>query len=173
MPTTTLASLPNTTVNAVTTDAAGNIYIAGYQGTPTGLPRLCSQAEPCRTDPLFGQLCLEANRKRSGARRGFHGRGVHTRPNLLAGFPRYSRCFANHVGSPPGPRRSKASPPKWTRAARSFTPPSSAAVPIFTPSVWSWIPRVTRFSPARPSAEHSRPLPTLRSSARITALTSS
>lgn len=32
-PTTTLAHLPDSTVNAVKTDAAGNIYIAGYQGT--------------------------------------------------------------------------------------------------------------------------------------------
>ena len=32
-PSTTLAHLPNTTVNAVKVDASGNIYVAGFQGT--------------------------------------------------------------------------------------------------------------------------------------------
>ena len=32
-PSTTLAHLPNTGINAVNVDASGNIYIAGYQGT--------------------------------------------------------------------------------------------------------------------------------------------
>src|ERR1019366_8325017 len=32
-PSTTLAHLPNTTINAVKVDASGNIYIAGFQGT--------------------------------------------------------------------------------------------------------------------------------------------
>jgi uncharacterized protein (TIGR03437 family) len=45
-PTTTLASLPNSTVNAVTTDAAGNIYIAGYQGTSTAFHAFVAKLSP-------------------------------------------------------------------------------------------------------------------------------
>jgi uncharacterized protein (TIGR03437 family) len=44
--TTTLASLPNSTVNAVTTDAAGNIYIAGYQGTSTAFHAFAAKLNP-------------------------------------------------------------------------------------------------------------------------------
>ena len=32
-PSTTLAHLPNTGINAVKVDASGNIYVAGFQGT--------------------------------------------------------------------------------------------------------------------------------------------
>ncbi len=45
-PTTTLANLPNSTVNAVTTDAAGNIYIAGYQGTSTAFHAFAAKLSP-------------------------------------------------------------------------------------------------------------------------------
>jgi uncharacterized protein (TIGR03437 family) len=45
-PTNTLANLPNNTVNAVTTDAAGNIYIAGYQGTSTAFHAFVAKLSP-------------------------------------------------------------------------------------------------------------------------------
>jgi uncharacterized protein (TIGR03437 family) len=45
-PATTLTSLPNSTVNAVTTDAVGNIYVAGYQGTSTAFHAFVAKLSP-------------------------------------------------------------------------------------------------------------------------------
>lgn len=46
---TTLAQLPNSTVSAVTTDAAGNIYIAGYQGTLPASDAFVAKLSPTGT----------------------------------------------------------------------------------------------------------------------------
>jgi uncharacterized protein (TIGR03437 family) len=45
-PVTTLANLPNSIVNAATNDAAGNIYIAGSQGTPATSDAFVAKLSP-------------------------------------------------------------------------------------------------------------------------------
>src|ERR1700733_11225101 len=45
-PATTLANLPDSTVYAVTTDAAGNIYIAGNQSLPTAVSPFVAKLSP-------------------------------------------------------------------------------------------------------------------------------
>ena len=59
-PSTTLAHLPNTTINAVKVDASGNIYVAGFQGTvgtPGSYDAFVAKLSPDGSKILYSTKC--------------------------------------------------------------------------------------------------------------------
>ena len=74
--TATLANFPNSMVYAVQTDAAGNIYVAGFQGNFDKANPFVAKLSPTGQTLYSTTLRRQRLRHRMGHRHRFHRRGV-------------------------------------------------------------------------------------------------